>query len=375
MKFINLLFFLFLKSFLIAQISPVDVAEMTIKLPIQGGKEFLYGFESGDKILLSIHVKDGKTLKKLTISEYPDTERFNDLEITQISEKQISVANKGIYSFKLKNTSFKSITCKIKIQRIPESEASIKFNTQVKWVTVRDTVFTNKNKKVVSGYDTINTEKTRWKLIKVDTQVVQITSNNEIVHSRTKMGAENYSIINFKFPAPSSYQLNDKERQQEEFVSWAYSLSVDNSTNKENINQANNKAISLGKAAIAMVAPQYTAVATVALYGINFFTPPPLNSDNIIYEIKNQNNLLVDAGNSSLVVKKMATYTPGNYHIVLTNDNIRTGVNINFCVYAVKLIKTYQEENYIKQKTKAIIKDETIQVPKITKRKIPIMSH
>ena len=119
---------------------PVDVTDQTIKLGGFKEEELYFGFAEGDKLIFSFEEAGNKELKEIEIVEYPSNSKFSDFK-TKKTEKTISVGKQSVYIFRFKNSAMAGRICKIKIQRIPISEATKSFNTTVSWVTRQDTTW------------------------------------------------------------------------------------------------------------------------------------------------------------------------------------------------------------------------------------------
>jgi hypothetical protein len=149
---IYLVFFLFftISSTAFTQ-TPVDVIEQTFKIGALGGEEVLYfGFAEGDQIIFNFEEVDGKKLKELEITEYPSSSKFLDYKTAKIENKTITVSSEAIYKFRFTSNALSARICKVKIQRIPASEATIKFNTSVLWKTVYDTSYTTEQERYLA---------------------------------------------------------------------------------------------------------------------------------------------------------------------------------------------------------------------------------
>jgi hypothetical protein len=133
----------------------VDVAENTLKISGLGGEEvFYYGFAEGDQLIFNFEEINGKELKEIEIIELPSTSKFMDYKSSRIDNKIFNIARTGIYKFRLSNSAIGGRICKVKIQRIPASEATKNFNSSVFWKTVYDTTYTTEQEKYLIRADT-----------------------------------------------------------------------------------------------------------------------------------------------------------------------------------------------------------------------------
>jgi hypothetical protein len=138
------LLFLMLQNCVFSQ-SPIVISETSFKLPILGEESFYFGFAEGDELLFSFEVESGKEIKELEIIQLPSTSRYKELKTSHISDKRITVPKTGIYQFRFANTVVLQKICKLKIQRIPATQATANFNSTVYWRTVYDTTYRNFN--------------------------------------------------------------------------------------------------------------------------------------------------------------------------------------------------------------------------------------
>ena len=119
----------------------IDVTDQTIRLG--GGKkeELMFGFAAGDKIIFNFQEENSKDLKEIEIIEYPTLSRFSDYKTSRVKNKEIIVNQQGVFIFRLKNSSLAKRICKLKIQRVPASAATERFNSSVSWINKQDTIW------------------------------------------------------------------------------------------------------------------------------------------------------------------------------------------------------------------------------------------
>jgi hypothetical protein len=138
--------------------SPIVVTETSFKLPILGEESFYFGFAEGDQVSFSFEVESGKELKEVEIIEFPSSSRYKELKTSRIQNKMIPIAKTGIFQFRFANTVALQKICKLKIERIPASQATANFNSTVYWRTVYDTTYRNLNaqKTTPDSYKTVS---------------------------------------------------------------------------------------------------------------------------------------------------------------------------------------------------------------------------
>lgn len=121
----------------------VEVVQMTQKIGSSNGEELLYGFAKGDKVIIQINEQENKELKEIEFKQYgaSGTSLFKDFKATAVNQKTVEIAETGIYSLIINNSSMTKRVCNISIYRIPESDETSDFNTTVYWKTEYDTTY------------------------------------------------------------------------------------------------------------------------------------------------------------------------------------------------------------------------------------------
>lgn len=175
----------FLPYLLFAQ-TPVDVVENTLKIPGVGEEVFYYGFAEGDQLIFNFEEVNGKELKEIEILEHPSASKFMDYKTKKIENKTLNITQTGIYKFRFSNSALGGRICKFKIQRIPATDATKKFNSSVYWRTMYDTTYTPKNEKYLVSSDT--------SAVQVVDQLAKISSTNAL------NGNSNKTIVDFTLP-------------------------------------------------------------------------------------------------------------------------------------------------------------------------------
>ncbi|MDQ2771706.1 MAG: hypothetical protein M3Y54_14545 [Bacteroidota bacterium] len=360
----------------------VDVADLTLRLGGNETKELYYNFAKDDQITFNFEVSDHKTVKEIDVTEMATgTKRYEDYESALIKDKILLVNQKGVYKFRIYNSSLlKGRICKVRIQRKPGTEATIKFNTAVKWIEKSDTTYNVYSKKVVTGYHNYDVQKSRKVIARIDTIPVTIINNRvERVHSVTNTSSPNFSDINFSFPQNSFEPNAFNPYKTTEVISWAYVLSTGD-TGAAWYKDANKRAIgsSLIKTAVAAgaVSAGTGAVAVLAIYGASMFSNPP-SGDNVIFSFifsqNGQNYLLREGqGNSVVVNGRVTSLKQGGMTLRLTNDNTIDAINVDVKIVATVLTKTYKDENYTVMKSDPIEEVKTFRDPVVTVRKMPV---
>ncbi|MBK8491935.1 MAG: hypothetical protein IPL49_13855 [Saprospirales bacterium] len=286
-KIKSLLFALLAIPALYAQ-TPVTVADLTLKLNAKSEEVLHYGFAAGDRVILSLEMVEGKSLKEVEVMEYPGNVRYKDYEVETIGKRTMEVPQKSILQFRFANADvLKGRVCRVTIQRIPAKPEATPFHTAVLWKEIFDTTYVMVTKEVDHGGEEWQVEKTRKVLVSTDTSVQQVLSRTERVHSRTKIQADNESEVCFELPK-NQYEPNERNPYySSEVVSWAYTITVGES-GKQWFQEANVKATAKAATSVAVklgvVSTGYGALAMLAIEGVSLFTNPP-SGDNIQYEV------------------------------------------------------------------------------------------
>ncbi len=218
--FTLLLLVFFFENTALAQSTIVEVADLAVKVPGMGSKEYYYGFEAGDELVFDFVDLSKKGLKEVEIIEYPDQTKYAGLQVTTIS-KSLKVNKRGIYLFRFTNNALAQRACTVRINRKPASFSTISFNTQVTWKEVTDTTFTTVTKQEITRYDTTFTYYTKKELVKTDTVAQELISRIEQVAAETTLGKPSESVIQVTLPPNKTATLESTE-----LISWAYWLGV-----------------------------------------------------------------------------------------------------------------------------------------------------
>jgi len=366
------IFILFFVNFCFSQ-NPVDVADLTLKVKANSSEEFLYGFAEGDQIVFSFSEVDGKELKEVEITEFPENPKFLGYETAKIDKKIINVIEKGVYKFRFKNSHIlKGRICQIKIQRIPATEASKNFNTNVKWVTAQDTTWNTYTKDFVVGYDTLLVQKTKKVIDKEETIEEIIMDKSQRVHSQTNDNG-NKTFVFFSLPNNSDADLETKK-----VIAWAYWVGVGEESNKAW--QQNRKTLSSGvRTAASLTMTPLGALAAGTLTNLIL----PTIGEDIKYGLVDETNKGYfmsgmeyrgyDFGKGVAGYKRFTDkqLCQGKFYITLYNDNVMQGVDVNIKVSALIERKVYKNVEYTEVQSKPRYEKRIVKDPIITARKFP----
>lgn len=185
MKKVTILFLFSLTVFCCFGQDTIDVVEKTIKISGISRETEYYGFAEGDRVIFSLTVENRKDLKDITISEYPNSVKFADHTTDKVQNKILNISRNSVYVFEYYNSNISGRTINVKIQRIPKSENTKFFNTNVKWINKVDTVYSARE----------NTY-----LVSSDTSIVEVIDSKVRVHSQTNLDNPNKTIVDFTIP-------------------------------------------------------------------------------------------------------------------------------------------------------------------------------
>lgn len=346
MKKLFIISFILLPYFCSGQ-QPIDVAELTIKIQPNSTKDLYYGFPKGDQIVFTCSEINGKNLKEIEITEYPETSKFKDYETSKIENKKILVDKKNVYKFRIRNNQLLSgRVCRIKIQRIPQDENSINFDTSVKWVSIQDTTWNSYTKEIQVGYDTLFITKKKKVIDVVEKNEEILLDKTERIHSKTNRDG-NIGSVFFRLP-----QNQVSPYESKKVIAWAYWVGVGEESNKSW--QQNRKTISTIVQGIAGLT--LSPLGAFALGAVTNLSLPTIGED-VSYALVNETNKELyssgakyksyDYGKGIAGYKKFTdSNLQGSYYILLTNDNIIQGIDVNIKVSAIIEYIKYKDQTY-----------------------------
>lgn len=280
-KYIVLIVSLILQSTNFFAQSPIDIVDNTFKIPGLGEEIFYYGFAEGDQLIFNFHELNNKELKEIEIMELPASSKFMDYKTFKIENKILQINKTGIYKFRLSNSSIGGRVCKVKIQRIPADDLNKKFNTNVYWKTVHDTVYRTVQEKY---------------LIKRNLKPVAVVPTSEFyINSGANANLQGgKSRITFPVTLPKGTQ------------EWYYVFSA--SRNKEDIEKVKNSMNLIGQLSSLI---DNTGILNIS---VDMLTKPPGGNVCDVY--------LMDFDNSRIFESKQ----PYRFMVNGTRENIKSGI-------------------------------------------------
>jgi len=179
----------------------------------------MFGFAAGDKIVFNFQELDSKEIKEIEIIEYPTLSRFSDYKTSRVKNQEIIVSQQGVYIFRLKNSSLAKRICKMKIQRVPASAATERFNSSVSWVNKQDTVWQSFTTDVVIGHDTSYVKKTKRVMVRSEIEEQLISDEVQKLNPQQKVDNRTSVVVSLPINNQGTYKNS-------RVISWAYWIGV-----------------------------------------------------------------------------------------------------------------------------------------------------
>ncbi|WP_346882848.1 hypothetical protein [uncultured Algibacter sp.] len=372
-KKILLAFIIIITQNVAATGTPILVTESTISLNLDETEELFFSFAEGDIIEFSFEMLKGKHLKEIEVFELPNNKVFSDFKVSKITKRQIQIRNKGLYKFRFYSSSLTKRVGKIKIYRIPADDSTINFNTNWKWETVRDTIYTPYTIDSITGYNTIKYKEKVRELVKTENVEDLLFNKNQRVHSYYN---ENRSSTYLRVNLPSPIATKLKE---EKVIAWAYWIGV---------GQEAQQAYQENAKSVESLANGITSIYGTPLAGLAVGTITelliPKTGEDVYYSfipdyenaekfVKGQTYLQFDTGKGVAAYGKNTNRTHGTFYIGLINDNKFQGIDVDVKVVAVKEVKVFEIVEYDREreepitvtlnKTRMDIRETRIRVP------------
>ena len=251
---------------------PIDVAESVVKVGIKGEEAIYFGFAEGDQLIFSFEEANGKEMKEVEILEMPANSRFMDIKTTRIENKTITIPRTAIYKFRFANSALLPRACKYKIQRIPASAATQKFNSTVYYDNYNDTAYTTE----VETY-----------IDKSDTVINNFQERNVKVNPLTAPGSSK-TVFNFTLP--------------ENTVAWSYYIYADKAGQQVFMDAV--KELNANAGSVLEKFPKYNPLAAVAVEANSYLTRLDTGQRINYWIVENENAELFQSGQQFRFIKK-----------------------------------------------------------------------
>ena len=290
----------------------IDVAESVVKVGIKGEEAVYYGFAEGDQLIFYFEETNGKEMKEVEILEMPANSRFMDIKTIKIENKTITIPRTAIYKFRFANSALLPRACKYKIQRIPASAATQKFNSTVYFDNYNDTAYTTE----VETY-----------IDKSDTVINNFQERNVKVNPLTAPGSSK-TVFNFTLP--------------ENTVAWSYYIYADKAGQQVFMDAV--KELNANAGSVLEKFPKYNPLAAVAVGANSHLTKLDTGQRIHYWIVENENAELFQSGQQFRFVKKggkvvndFAKMEPGDraFHFCLHNDYKDVQVTVTVKITAI----------------------------------------
>ncbi|MDX5347388.1 MAG: hypothetical protein LPJ89_10295 [Hymenobacteraceae bacterium] len=318
---------------------PVPVADVAVPVTLNekantcSGTVY-YGFQKGDKIQLSVLNEKDKGTFQITLSDHSSgTRLYAASGLKKLKDAEVVIPKKAVYQITLTSETGKPQELRLQVQRTPANPLDQHFNTTVSWQTRPDTSWTSVTEKV---------------LVKREVVPQTIVDKTFRVHSRTKIGNENKTVVPFKLPANTLY--------------WVYWLGV----GQESVQELANLTDKLAKGSAAVVAPYSPVVA----FGLGMLPSLPqvkasgnidyfflnkewseqfmANEDFKFYPFATGKSIISDY--QRLSMGTMPKTSDGKLYAGFRNNNTLTGLDVTLKIVAFEEVDTYETRTTRKPK-------------------------
>jgi len=242
----------------------------------------------------------------------------------------------------------------IKIHRIPIDDSTRDFNTNWKWKTLRDTIYTPYTIDSITGYKTIKYKEKVRELDKTENVEDILFNKSQRVHSYYNENRSS-TYLRVDLPNPISTEL-----KEEKVIAWAYWIGVGQEAQKAY--QENAK--SVGSLANGITTMYGTPLAGIAVGTITELLIPKTGEDvyytfipdyeNAEKFVNGQTYSQFDTGKGVAAYGKNSNLIQGTFYIGLNNDNKLQGINVDVKVVAVKELKTFKIVEYDREREEPI---------------------
>lgn len=269
-------------------------------------------------MIFNLTIDNKKELKDVTISEYPSSVKFADHTVQSVQNKVINIARKGIYSFEYYNSNMSGRTAVIKIQRVPKTDVTKFFNTNVKWINIVDTTYSAKPVQ---------------RLISSDSSFVEVTDAKVRVHSQSNLSNPNRTLVDFILPANT--------------IKWTYWIGVGDEA-QETFNKDRAKLIGLGAKALGLTNPLAgLAIGLISMSqasvgdNVHYYFIPSYNdafnfTSQTTFKQFKQGNVVTDFG-----LMNFSNSNNEKLYVGFINDNTMQGIDVNLKIVALVVTNKY----------------------------------
>lgn len=366
----------------------ITVCEQTIKIGSMGEEIMYFGFAAGDQI--NFEFESDKELKEIQIFELIEknsSQKYSNFKSTS-AKTSIYVPEKAVYQFRFKNGAVGGRICNVKIQRVPESEATQRFNTTPRIKTLYDTTYTHYTQDSLVGYDTLRyyvdtvrwlrTEKETRTLVDIQNTTVELKSDGIIYHDDPR------GEIMITLP-----QNENTKTKKTRVIAWEYTFICEpmKSRSKTTTSTIAKVATKYATSSIPVVGRVVSAVTDAA---VDAAIPTDPAADAVRYAILkpsdkvyfsrtkgsvNHTSYSLDYGYGVKATKRFydANQVQGTYFLMLRNENISDRIRVSIGAMAeleVQYFEPITEERvkitprYVTlQKKRMVVNSTQVRVP------------
>ena len=255
MKYLLVAVTLLLGSELSAQ-TLIDVYKGTRKIAPVSEDTMYLAFAKGDQLVFDFESTTGRDLMEFEIFQYPHYSKFRKDNQVRMKGEKVTIAETGVYWFRMANRSGTERNCKLQVWRIPASAATKGFKTTVAWKTISDTTY----KPATEIY-----------LTRKDTVVINREAIVTVQGTQSRYGSKT-QCPEFNLPGKA--------------IAWSFFIGV-NKPGQQSFQEAEQKFAQAN--ATPSNLPGYGPLAALALTGKSYFSPIQ-NDQAINYSIVNEAN-------------------------------------------------------------------------------------
>ncbi|MBC5772801.1 hypothetical protein H8S95_01890 [Pontibacter sp. KCTC 32443] len=370
-------FLLIIPKVLLAQLSPVEVADLSVKVPGLETTELYYGFEEGDELKFNYQDFSKKSIKQIEIVEYPSNVKYSGYEVKELT-KTIKINKRGIYIFRFINSALGQRVGSVKISRVPVNDKALGFNPNINWKEVADTTYAIVKKKELVGQDTTYKMVNVRELVNTETLVEELFNKKEQVAAQMTMGKASESLLTITMPRNYNTELESRE-----VVAWAYWIGVGQEghnafeANKAKYmkalggvaNATGNPLIGLALNQFAFL-PTGNAGSNVAYY----FFQDQANAEMFWHNHDAKGWRFFDQGNGVSGYGRKEAPLQGTFYLGLHNDNVYNDINVDVKFVAVVQKKTYQTKQIKQPIVTPRYEEKVYKQPNVSIKKVPTHS-
>lgn len=347
---------------------PVPVAERTVKISALNSETMHYGFAPGDTVLFSIDERHGKPLAAIKVSGKNDHVLFEDVQTFGTGNRSLVVPEGGVLSVRIENNAIWKRICNVSISRIPAHDTLRPFNTGVVWETRYDTAWQTRNRVVTVGYDTIYKPILKKVLARVDTELVEVLTQTERIHSQLALNGKNHwQHVTINLPQQEYTKYRTRTT-----LCWVYWLGEGESAAKSY--KAAIKSGIQGVAKLANFYPEGGPLISLALNGVAQFVMPD-RGNSIDFEMSSHilgNRLVLAHGNSVASWGRMDRIKRGSFTLRLVNNNLTQPVDVHLRFAALMATKHYKDITETKVEYRPIRQTQTERTPLVRKKRVAV---